>query len=61
MQVICVNETMENETTETWESIGFSTGKSIKVWEDIRTGNIIKAEYYLERQLTKDEIERELF
>ncbi len=45
----------------TWNTTGFKTGKSIQVIEDIKTGNILLAYYSNGKQLTKDEIEEELF
>lgn len=45
----------------TWNTIGFKTGKSIQAIEDIKTGNILSAHYLNGEQLTKEEIEEELF
>ena len=47
--------------TNSWQTIGFKTGKTIKVVEEIKTGNILYANYSDGEYLTKDEIEEELF
>jgi hypothetical protein len=53
---------MNEQNTESWQTIGFKTGKSIHVVEDNKNGNILCATYIDGGEyLTKDEIEEELF
>lgn len=47
--------------TTSWQTIGFKTGRSIHVVEEVETGNILYANYIGGKYLTDEEIEEELF
>jgi hypothetical protein len=52
---------MKEQETTSWQTIGFKTHKTIHVIEDVKTGNVLYANYLDGEYLTEDEIEEELF